>query len=271
MNGTLYERINYLTDRPFISGTYITEYDISKANINVLYSYNLISESFYNQLSNIDKETREIYIGKQIQREQNPKDIKDKGRTYNAIRDGILLAKRKLFEANNILDSEVIRIANDAVYVERPILLNNTSFDLNNNQRYVTFNTKNTYTSYMKLVNVLLFFSSNNDEYNIDIKGISKELIPLHEPFITFICDLMYYAERMDKKVVIFKFEEFYQKYLRKELPMEFYREFNSSSGYKIKGSRYIGRFIDKNYFDKIDISFNNYLLREIYSYILSK
>ena len=271
MEATLWEKPNYLTDRKIISGSYITEYDISKANINILYSYNIISKELYNQLLRVDKQIREEYIGKQILKEQGYGKIKNPSITYDTIKNGIIESKRRLFESNNISDIEIIRIANDAVYVERPLILQNTSFDLNNNQRIITFNNKGTYTSFIQLNQVIIFFASNNDEYKLDVKGISNELLPLHESFLSFICEMLYYLERIDKKTVILKYEEFYKQYIELKLPIDYYREFNSNSGYRIKGSRFITRFLDDKYFDKIDISYNNFILRQIYSYILSK
>ena len=48
MSQQLWERINYLTDKPFILSSNIYEYDITKANINVLRSMDMISEYEYN-------------------------------------------------------------------------------------------------------------------------------------------------------------------------------------------------------------------------------
>lgn len=270
MSGVLWERINYITDRRLISGSYITEYDISKANINVLYSYNVIDEELYNNLLRVDKQVREEYIGKQILREQGPKK-QNKSITYDTIKNGILQAKKLLFGYNNLYDHEIIRIANDAIYVERPIPLQYTSFDLNKNNKFVTFSNKGVYTSYIKLEQVIIFFSCIDDSYNIDIKGISNDNLQLHEPFLSFICEMLYYLERSDKKTVIFKYQEFFQQYIEKRLPIEYYREFNFSSAYRIKGSRFMTKFLEDKYFDKIDISYNLFLLRQIYSYILAK
>ena len=269
MESTLWERNNYLTDRKIISGSYITEYDISKANINILYAYNIISKELYDQLLRVDKQIRETYIGKQILREQGYGKIKNQSITYDTIKNGIMTAKKELFLANQLSDIEIVRIANDAVYVERPIALQYTSFDLNRNQRFITFNNKGTYTSYIQLNQVTIFFSYYNDNYQVEVKGISDDLLPLHESFLSFICDILYYMERVDKKTTILKFEEFYKQYIELKLPMSYYREFNNNSGYYIKGSRFITRFLDEKYFDKIDISYNNFLLRQIYSYIL--
>ena len=40
----LYEKTNYTADISYLTNVFITEYDISKCNINVLYKYKAIDE-----------------------------------------------------------------------------------------------------------------------------------------------------------------------------------------------------------------------------------
>ncbi len=97
MSQQLWERINYLTDKPFILSSNIYEYDITKANINVLRSMDMISEYEYNNYLLMDKMSREVSIGEKIKQEREQSKILNKeesSETYRIIRDGIKEAKR---------------------------------------------------------------------------------------------------------------------------------------------------------------------------------
>ena len=63
MISQLYKNINYKSQVNNIIGENIREYDISKANITMLYSANIISLEEYNRLCNVDKMERQITIG----------------------------------------------------------------------------------------------------------------------------------------------------------------------------------------------------------------
>ena len=56
--------------------------------------------------------------------------IKEDKKIYNIIQKGIKESKVQLFDANDIKSYEVIRIANDAVYVNRINGLKYTEFDI---------------------------------------------------------------------------------------------------------------------------------------------
>ena len=133
----LYNKINYVTDRDVILGGNIIEYDISKANINILRAFDQLDQDTYDKLlyaDQFDKMVREVYIGMQIKRETEAMGLKtnsmSRSKTYNTIKDGIIEAKKRLFETNRLQDDEIIRIANDAVYVNRLNPLQYTSFNV---------------------------------------------------------------------------------------------------------------------------------------------
>ena len=106
MFSNLWENVNYTAPLPSYTG-FITEYDLSKANISALFSRGVITKDLYDDLYGADKHYREVMIGIMIKR--------DRG-IYEEIAAGIKDAKRMLFEANNIQDSEILSINNDAVF-----------------------------------------------------------------------------------------------------------------------------------------------------------
>ena len=97
----LYKEKNYTVDLDYLFNQYIREYDISKANINVLFAKRMINKETYNMLYNADRMYRQVYIGKMIRSNQNVQKV---------LSDGIIEYKQKFFEANNINDNNIISI-----------------------------------------------------------------------------------------------------------------------------------------------------------------
>lgn len=251
----LAERTSYLTPSRYVSGR-IVEYDIKSANITMLRKYNAIDDKYFNFLSNLPKQNREIEIGLLIKQ-----DIK----YFNIIKNGIMEAKKKLFEYNNIEIPSIVRIANDAVYISSSNDLLYTQFD------DVLFVKKSISSSMIKLNNLLIFLSYNiYDELNINIKGIKEENQILHAEFmITFIANILYLIERVSPIDALNTLNQFYDDYINLRLPKEYYREFNSSSYYKYKyGNFYLSEVQDLN---DIDINYNLFILRELWSIVLEK
>ena len=158
----LYNEINYTSDISYLNNVFIYEYDISKANINVLYSKGAIDKNTYDYLYAANRDIRQVYIGK-LQKEN--KEI------VNILKAGIIEAKKCLFEANNIQDYEVLSIKNDAVFIINR-QLQNTQFGL------INFKCKNKYTSFYKFNNleVYYFYDSFSKNEVIEVKGISETM-----------------------------------------------------------------------------------------------
>lgn len=244
--------ITYITPLPYISGN-IREYDIKAANINVLLQKNVIDKDKYDYLNNLPKQYREIDVGNMMKR-----DIS----IYNTISDGIREAKFKLLSENNVNPLSIVRIANDAVYINSSVALNITQFD------NIIFVMKKEYNVMINLNGVILFISLYGDNYDIDVIGINNDLVSAHEKFITFICDLVYRIERVGYKDAIDFYQDFYKKYINHELDLEYYREFNSDSCYTTIGTLRYGLW-NINSLDNIDIGYNLFLLRQIWTILL--
>ena len=256
----LWQKLNYTIDVPYITSSYITEYDLSKANINALLSQNAISEELYNYLLASTKEFREIYIGNMIKN-----DIK----IYKAIQDGIIEAKRLLFESNNILDHEVFAIRNDAVFFIGNRRLNNTF------GRY-QFKVKNIYSFAMNTTtkNNKLQILYNYDQMSgndiIDIKGISDDNLIKHSNHILqFMCSIFYGIVNQPIENVISEYNEFYDNYINRRLDIGYYREFDQESKYRIiqhgfMPKSFLIEALDNSQKMNIDINCNLSLLRDI-------
>ena len=108
MSKTLWQKHSYKLNVNYMIDVLLREYDLSKANISVLRDYDILSEEQYQYYLTCPKLEREIAIGKLQGR--NPK-------ATEALKDGISQAKRIFMESNNVEDSDVFAIINDAIIV----------------------------------------------------------------------------------------------------------------------------------------------------------
>lgn len=252
----LAESMNYISPMRYISGR-ITEYDISSANITMLRKYNKISEDYYCYLSKLPKYNREVEIGLLIQSDRS---------YYDIIRDGIIEAKKMLFMSNNIDMNNIVRIANDAVYINSSNDLTYTEFDT------VVFKKKSQHNCMLRLDKLIFFlsFNYNTDYINIDIKGLNDNAINLHSNYlINSIVEAIYILERSTIDEALKCVQQLYENYIHLRLPKEYYRELTPESLYHYKDSKFY--LMDIDTIDHIDINHNLYLIRELYSIILEK
>ncbi len=207
----LWKLVNYTADIDYLIGSYIREYDISKANINILLWKGLISIEQYNFLYNSDRMTRQVTIG--MLRRNNP----ELGEALDA---GVIEAKKLFFEANDIQDYEVLSIKNDAIYLINKIPMI-TKFD------NVEFVCKNIYTSYINIFKIqyLYYLDPINKKEVLDIKGIGEDKISFHRNFFyEFLLELLYTSTVDSIENVLWIIQAFSQKYVSLDLAIGYYR-----------------------------------------------
>lgn len=257
----VYENDTYLAPIQSIIGSFIREYDMSKANINILLYYNIITKDLYDTLYTSPKLEREKYIGL-MQR-------KDKS-ISEALKHGFTEARKMLFEANDIKEYQVLAIKKDAVYTIDKVLPV-TKF------KNMEFKLKNTYTSFYKLDKLELYYDSSNPIV-FDIKGMGDDAKELHKDYLLNILDYtIYTAEHGTMPSVVMSIECLMNEYKEKRLALGYYREFNNRSMFKTKynvanSDIYIDSPENITKFDcispialeNIDISFNYHFLGEL-------
>jgi len=246
------EAVTYLTPLLYVSGC-IREYDIKAANINILLDQNAIDNKQYEYLKSLPKQYREIDVGHLMRQ-----DIA----VYNTISDGIKEAKFKLLSENGVDPLSIIRIANDALYINSSIALQTTKFD------HVEFVMKKEYNVMVNLNGVVLFISLFGDNYDVDVIGINDDMLYAHEKFLSFVCNLVYRIERVGLSDALDYYQEFYQMYINHDLDLEYYREFNSNSCYTTIGAVRYGLWSINN-LDNIDTGYNLFLLRQLWTILL--
>ena len=250
----------YLSEVPFIFGRSIFEYDIKQANIHALLAAGKISFEEFRYLSLAPKQIREIEIGNRIKADPE---------LYQDIQKVICQAKYEFMHKNGIQPVQILRIANDSLYVQTPI--NNYENIVTINEVPIEFVMKNHFMNYMKLTDHILFFCNTfGDYWNIDIKGIKQSRQGLHQDFISQLCNIVDARNNGGKDIAISEFNKIYNAYITYSLPISCYREMNSDSMFKIKGEN--GFSIsgsDSLKAEQIDYSFNLMILRTVYSYLL--
>lgn len=262
MSGNLWSKVTYTAPIDYIINSKIVEYDMSKANINILLYYGLISPSQYQEFYEMSKRRREISIGL-LQR-------KDK-KYVDALKKGFIEFKRKFFEANDIEDHSIVSIKNDAVFVVNKII-HQTKFDT------IEFKPKNVYNAFYKLGRLEAYYSYNfyTKFEKLDLKNIDKHKVKYHDEYmINFLKCLFNSAEVDPITETISIIKDFYSMYMNRELEVQYYREFNTTSMYSympIPGieSVYKTDFVIPEDAKYLDISYNEWLIRHLYGIFIN-
>ena len=253
----LYKEKNYTIELPYLFNQYIREYDISKANISILAEKGAITKKIYDQLYNSDRMFRQIYIGKMIKFNDQIQEV---------LNEGIIEYKQKFFEINRINDNDIVSIKNDAVFVLNKVPTI-TKFD-----HLIEFVHKNTYTSFMKLNELEVYYGSNMDYEVIDVKGIKdQDLEMFHTDFLDIIINFLRNIQKNGPEIALQYINSIMNSYVRLELPINTYRRFRSSNDYVLNGytEAYGISYLSNEFENKkaIDISYNFNILRIMHTY----
>lgn len=257
MIGKLYEKTLYTVPVDFII-TPIYEYDISKANISILLQKGVIDVSQYNDFYNMNREDRQINIG--YMQRNNPEIIK-------ILEEGFKEARYSFIVSNNIQDDEIVSIKKDSLFITKQA--NVTKFG------HVNFTLRNTYSIMVKIHKLEVYYNINpmSFEHSIDIKGIKNEVLIKHEStYIHLLCEILYLICNNRPEDAIRYMKNFVIDYDNLILPIEFYREFNQQSLYRVSSvnsAYYIDDAIGLNSCN-LDISYNRQFNRELMKLITS-
>lgn len=257
----LFSKKTYRADIDYLISRYIREFDISKANINILLYKGLIDQSQYEYYYNLPKIAREILIGKLQKADQ----------TINKeLNSGFEELMRLFFETNDIKPYEVLSIKKDAAYLIDKIP-SVTQF------KNIVFLNKNTYTSFY-FVNGMEYYyygSVMDNSERIDIKGMNDISLALHKDYmLDFILTLFWSAQTEPIENVIEMLQLFYNDYINFNLPVGYYRNFNSLSKYDYSISSNVSRYqsdmVKESDKKMLNIYFNAGLLQSLYKIYMS-
>lgn len=253
----LYLKENYITPERYVSGR-ITEYDIKAANINVLLRANLIDQAYYNFLKSLPKHDREVEIG-QFHLRMLPKGIN----VSKVISDELTKYRKMLFEQNQIKDTEVVRIAKDAVFILKSYNLTRLDFD------GIIFVPKMVASAMININKVLVFMWYNNqNQIEIDVRGLGSNDQFHQNGMLSIIANVMFMIDKVSIQEALTYLQDMTVRYVNKQLPIEYYREFNSDSSYHLTNTNMYAKFLTENDLDMVDITFNYNVIRELYSIV---
>lgn len=262
MYSNLYTKANYVSGiHKFIHSSYISEYDLSKANISALFYANYITEQQYLEFYHMEKSQREILIGMMERDHKEITEIKA---------NGIMEARRLLFEMNNIQDDEVLEIRNDAVFVVGKQL------DILQVHPYFEFKLKGVFTNYAFCTNQLSIFY-NFDPINqvdtISVKGIKDSKLQLHDGyFLRFICDVFFTLQTDSAEASLRLISEYYKNFVEGNLHINNYRAFDSYSVFYVKAvyNKWSLDYLEDTMANRmsVDKSINLYIIRVLYGYL---
>ncbi len=252
---SLWKKSNYQSNLQYLIDVPIQEYDISKANINVLREANILNEDQYQYFLQCPKLEREIAIGKM--QGANPS-------VSLALKNGIMSARKTFMEINNIKDSDVLSIRNDAIMV-----IGDKHIETNITDK-VRFRLTGSYRSFYKINRIFMYYNFDliSKTEVLDIKGLGDIGVTLHRDYmLEFLSELFYTAQIDGIREAINLLSNVYSQYLQKNLNVSYYRELNELSRYKLKKDMSMFNTVylenatdyDKRY---IDISHNEQILR---------
>lgn len=127
------------------------------------------------------------------------------------------------------------------------------------------------YTDYIRLDSIVILMARDIIRSTKAIYGINPPIIDLHKDYmLKFIEEIVKILGVGNVDLAINKIKQFRSEYLHRELPKEYYREFNSSSKYTVIDDicRYGLIDIDEDQKGLIDISYNEKIIRYLYSLV---
>lgn len=228
--------IDYMISREII------EYDMRDAGFSLIKKYNLCDEKKIDWLTRLEKKERHIAIGI-MQRDDTE---------FNKVFQEAFKEGRKLFfEANGLSDKDVLSIRRDAIFTTR--LCHHVDFG------ELQFSDKQAYTSFFKFGKLEYYFNSDRGS---DIKGINDKKLQLHNDYFLSILNVLFgciESRDYDKGASILT--DFTTYYKRKELDINYYRELNADSLFrledKINGMTWGIEYIEFKNLPLVDIKFN--------------
>lgn len=261
----LYENSRYTAPYEWLINKNIREWDLRKANISILRSLNLISEKEYQKFLVMPRESREYVLG--CLRRDN-KEIEE-GYKY-----GLLNARKEFFERNELDDYNILYIDNDSIttvheWRDSP----NIDGHLNS---FLEFRLRNQYTSFYRLFFIdFLYYNMDNKEI-FRLKGVNEEkLRRLHKDgFLDLLLTLAYCAQYDGIVDTIDILKNIYKEYCKKNLDINYYREFNNDSRFRLYQTDnyiYYVDFIEDYQKNDVDITYNLNILILLYKIFMNE
>ena len=263
----LYEKNTYVAPYEYLIDKIIREYDLEKANINILIEEGLISKSQYDYYAALPKRQREVEVG--ILQRDNPSIL-------SGLKRGFVRAREEFFRVNAIEDSSILYIDKDSITT---IEQARTYFGVGTMQtrlsEYLNFRLKNEYTSFYRVFLVdFLYFNDGNTE-SFRIKNASERVPLKHMHYMMDLLLSIAYSGQSSRVLdTLQMIKSAYCSYTSGELDPNFYREFNQRSQFKLKSNSTAFQYYSDVLIDDLDLidkTFNMDIIRLFYRYYMNE
>lgn len=221
----------------------IVEWDVKSANVSLCREYGLLPNDLIDKISSMHKSKRERSIGLIMQKDHQ---------FSKALESKFDEMMKEFIEQNDLdLDWDIISIRKDAAFIinkdiKKPLV-----------GQHILFRPKGVYSHHLYLKPLDIYVNTET----IDVKGIGDELLPLHENgilnLIRIVCNCMGSSD--PKKEVNELLSDFVEAYKKRELDLDYYREFNTSSQFRLSlfGNEVLMDSISEDLLDSVDITYN--------------
>ena len=226
---------------PFIHHELIEEWDIRSANTSLMRYYELANPKLISKFEKMEKRDREPAVGMYLKKNRDVSIALEK-----AFTDII-----HQFINANLLDSDqdIISIKKDSLFIRNKLI---QCSEFGNST--VKFIKKNSYSGCLLIPNYEFYYSRDK----IDVKGISDEVLHLHEDgILSFISVLM---QESNNWINLNEYmRDYAYVYKNRQLPFNAYREFTSSSKFRVNlyGNEVMMDDIDEELIDDVNIIYN--------------
>ena len=213
--------LQYTADVDILTGHSIVEVDMASAGLSVIRQDGLLPGALLAKLEAMPKGESAVAIGK-LSRTEEHRGLSDR------ITQGIRLRLEAMLAANGAGPEHILSVKRDAVFlvdlVPRVLALKNGT----------RFRLKGRYSAFARLGAVEVYAAPRTGV--VDLKGIPAEKRELHRPFTTrLVLDFLDMVASGKAVEAADTLRQFREDYLRRRLPLGFYREFNAASGMPVR------------------------------------
>ncbi|WP_301066565.1 hypothetical protein [uncultured Duncaniella sp.] len=256
-----FSKVKYRAPADFLIDTNIREYDISKANISILFDAGVIDAETYNILASQPKQIREVTVGKMQGRDPT---ISQK------LKEGLAYCRSVFILGNNLSDEEILSINNDSITV-----IGDRRIEITRVMEHVFFRLDGQYRMFFSVPAMNQHF-----DFLYGYNKISKEeqfrtrnfghAAPFHEPYMfDFFRELFKTLQVEGVESAMQLLHSFHELYVNRELDVGYYRRLDQSGMFDVGGinSEYANfqAFVLGNITRAdLNISFNESVLRSI-------
>lgn len=218
----------------------IVEYDMQDAGFTIIKENKLLNPAVISQLEQVPKAIRTIQIG-QLQKTDN---------TFkSAMSELFVYYIERFIEENQLDETNVLRVTKDSVMTVNKACTVQLI-------EGIYFSKKNTFNFFMNINKILIF--GNVLDNTVKIKNLGDDALLEHDKYIELFKTVFKYLNKGMKDELFGLLDKIRSQYLERTLPLDYYREFNSSAMYKVASdpNTYLAE-VDESFREKLYIEYN--------------